>query len=43
LLINKETLIGKYATVRYRERTGTIEQLPFHANVVSIRNIKTDG
>jgi hypothetical protein len=40
LLINKETLVGKYATVRYRERTGTIEQLPFHANVVDIRDKK---
>lgn len=41
LLIDKEKLIGKYATVRYRERTGTIEQLPFHANVIDIRKTKT--
>jgi hypothetical protein len=42
LLINKEILIGKYATVRYRERTGTIEQLPFHANVIDIRVDKNE-
>ncbi len=32
ILINKEEFIGKFVTVRYRERT--IEGLPFHTNVI---------
>jgi hypothetical protein len=40
LLKGKENLIGKYATVRYRERTGTNKKLPFHANVIDIRKSK---
>ena len=32
ILINKEKWIGKFVTVRYRERT--IENLPFHTNVI---------
>lgn len=39
-LLNKENYIGKYATVRYRERTGTEKKLPFHGNVIDIRNTK---
>ena len=41
-LANKEDFIGLYATVRYRERTGTDKKLPFHANVIDIRNKKTE-
>jgi hypothetical protein len=40
LLNNREELIGKFATVRYRERTGTDKKLPFHANVIDIRDKK---
>lgn len=35
-LINKEYYIGKYATVRYHERSG-VKGVPFHANVIDIR------
>lgn len=40
LFANESNLIGKYATVRYRERTGTDKKLPFHANVIDIRDKK---
>lgn len=40
LMEDREALIGMYATVRYRERTGTDKRLPFHANVIDIRNKK---
>lgn len=43
LMHNSHELIGMYATVRYRERTGTEKKLPFHANVVSIRKTKNEG
>lgn len=39
-LLNKDNYIGKYATVRYRERTGTEKKLPFHGNIIDIRNTK---
>jgi hypothetical protein len=35
-------LIGKWATVKYMERSG-VKKVPFHANVITIRNKKTDG
>lgn len=43
-----DSYIGKYATVRYRERTGTSDKLPFHTNVLErpfvsdIRNKKDE-
>lgn len=43
LMHNSHELIGMYATVRYRERTGTEKKLPFHANVISIRKTKNEG
>jgi hypothetical protein len=43
MLENKDDLIGKWATVRYRERTGTEKKLPFHSNVIGIRDKKGDG
>lgn len=43
LLRNSHELIGMYATVRYRERTGTEKKLPFHANVIAIRKTKNEG
>lgn len=36
-LDNKESYIGKYATVKFYERSG-IKDVPFHANVVTIRD-----
>lgn len=39
-LVNKQDYIGKYATVRYMERSG-IKHVPFHANVIDIRKTKT--
>ena len=36
LLLNKQDYIGKYATVRYRERSG-VKLVPFHQNVIGIR------
>ena len=48
ILENIDDYIGKYATVRYRERTGTADKLPFHTNVLEkpfvsdIRNTKDD-
>lgn len=36
-LTNKDFYIGKFATVRYRERSG-VKNAPFHANVIDIRN-----
>ena len=38
ILENSNDYIGKWATVRYRERTGTDKKLPFHANVIDIRD-----
>lgn len=43
MLLHKEDYIGMWATVRYRERTGTIDRKPFHTNVISIRKLKGDG
>jgi hypothetical protein len=43
LMQNNHELIGMYATVRYRERTGTEKKLPFHANVIAIRKTKNEG
>lgn len=43
LMRNSHELIGMYATVRYRERTGTEKKLPFHANVIAIRKTKNEG
>jgi hypothetical protein len=40
LLTNKESIIGKYATVRYRERSG-VKNVPFHANVIDVRETNT--
>jgi hypothetical protein len=37
---NSHELIGMYATVRYRERSG-VKKVPFHANVMTIRKTKT--
>lgn len=37
ILINKEQYIGKYATVRYRERSG-VKNVPYHQNVIDIRD-----
>jgi ATP-dependent DNA ligase len=36
-LANKEIYIGKMATVKFYERSG-VKQVPFHANVVTIRD-----
>lgn len=36
-LINKSYYIGKYATVRYHERSG-VKGVPFHANIIDIRD-----
>jgi hypothetical protein len=38
-LTNKQVFIGRYATVRYRERSG-VKNVPFHANVIDIRSTK---
>lgn len=36
LLTYRDSYIGKYATVRYRERSG-VKSVPFHQNVIGIR------
>lgn len=35
ILIHRDTFIGKYVKVEYRERSG-VEQVPFHAKAISI-------
>lgn len=40
LMQNSHELLGMYATVRYRERSG-VKKVPFHANVITIRKTKT--
>jgi len=48
IMIDIDNYIGKYATIRYRERTGTVDKLPFHTNVLQrpfvsdIRNKKDE-
>lgn len=37
MLRNKESYIGKVATVKFYERSG-VKQVPFHANVITIRD-----
>lgn len=41
-LSNKDYYIGKYAKVKYRELSGK-NQVPFHSNVLEIRDTKTGG
>jgi ATP-dependent DNA ligase len=41
-LTNKAKYIGKYAKVKYREMSGK-NNVPFHSNVLEIRNTKTKG
>lgn len=40
-LNNKDKYIGEYATVKFYERSG-VQKLPYHGNVVSIRNQTAD-
>jgi DNA ligase-1 len=41
LLENKETFVGKFAVVKYRELTP--DGIPFHSNVREVRDTKTGG
>lgn len=42
LLINKDKYIGMYAVVKYRELSG-LNSVPFHSNVLEIRETKDQG
>lgn len=41
-LVNKDKYIGKFAVVKYRETSGA-RAVPFHSNVLEIRDTKTGG
>jgi ATP-dependent DNA ligase len=41
-LVNKQNYVGKYARVKYREMSGK-NSVPFHSNVLEIRETKEDG
>jgi hypothetical protein len=41
-LTNKKKYIGKWATVKYRERSGA-KKVPFHSNTLEVRKTKTGG
>jgi len=42
VLTKKHLYIGKFAKVKYRERSG-VKNVPFHSNVLEIRSTRNEG